>query len=76
VQIFKANSSRWLREHKIDFTWQEGYGAFSVSASNLETVKRYIEHQREHHARRSYEDEFTALLKKSGVSYELETVFD
>jgi len=76
VQMFKANSSRWIREHAIDFQWQEGYGAFSVSASNAESVKHYIEHQSEHHARRPYEDEFVTFLRKSGIRYEAETVFD
>jgi REP-associated tyrosine transposase len=75
MQVLKANSSRWMREHGIDFTWQEGYGAFSVSASNADTVRNYIEHQPEHHARRSYEDEFLALLRKTGMNYEPEQVF-
>ncbi len=75
VQIFKANSSRWIGEHGIKFAWQEGYGAFSVSASNLGAVKDYIKHQPEHHAKRSFEDEFIALLRKSGVAYEASEVF-
>ena len=41
IQIFKANSSRWLGEQGINFAWQEGYGAFSVSASNREIVQKY-----------------------------------
>jgi REP element-mobilizing transposase RayT len=44
VQTFKANSSRWLGEHGIGFAWQEGYGAFSVSPSNVDAVKHYIRH--------------------------------
>ena len=75
VQTFKANSSRWIGEHGINFAWQEGYGAFSVSASNVDAVKNYIRRQPEHHARRSFEDEFMALLRKSGVSFELDEVF-
>jgi putative transposase len=75
IQVLKANSSRWLGEHGFDFAWQEGYGAFSVSASNVEGVRRYIEHQREHHAKLSFEDEFVSLLRKSGVKYESEFVF-
>jgi len=75
VQSFKANSSRWIGEHDVKFAWQEGYGAFSVSASNLRTVKDYIKHQPEHHAKRSFEDEFIALLRKSGVAYETSEVF-
>ena len=75
IQILKANSSRWLGEHGFDFAWQEGYGAFSVSASNVEGVKHYIEHQPEHHAKRSFEDEFVSLLRKSGVEYNPDFVF-
>jgi putative transposase len=65
VQVLKANSSRWLAEHSLDFAWQEGYGAFSVSTSNVNAVKHYIEHQAEHHAKHSFEDEFVALLAKT-----------
>jgi putative transposase len=75
IQVLKANSSRWLGEHGIDFARQEGYGAFSVSCSNVAAVKEYIERQPEHHNKRSYEDEFIALLNKSGVTYDLEQVF-
>jgi putative transposase len=75
IQVLKANSSRWLGEHGISFAWQEGYGAFSVSSSNAASVKEYIEHQPEHHSKRSYEDEFVALLKKSGVRYDPEHLF-
>jgi REP element-mobilizing transposase RayT len=75
AQVLKANSSRWLSEHSIDFAWQEGYGAFSVSASHVPVVRDYIAHQQQHHARRSYEDEFLALLRKTGVGFEPEQVF-
>ena len=75
VQTFKANSSRWIGEHNINFAWQEGYGAFSVSASNRGAVKDYIKRQPEHHANRAYEDELIALLQKSGVAYDLAEVF-
>jgi REP element-mobilizing transposase RayT len=49
VQVLKANSSRWIRQHGIAFAWQEGYGAFSVSRSNKAVVVEYVEHQAEHH---------------------------
>ena len=75
AQIIKANSSRWIAEHANDFAWQEGYGAFSVSASNINAVKDYIEHQSEHHAKRSFEDEFVVMLRKSGVTYDPHYVF-
>src|SRR5581483_5583823 len=58
VNKFKTNSSRFVRRQGIDFNWQVGYGAFSVSASQIETVKAYIRNQREHHKNRSFEREF------------------
>jgi REP element-mobilizing transposase RayT len=75
VQVLKANSSRWLGEHGFDFAWQEGYGAFSVSSSHVEAVRHYIEHQTEHHARHSFEDEFVSLLRKCNVAYDPQFVF-
>jgi len=75
VQTFEANSSRWLGEHDLEFAWQEGYGAFSVSASNREVILHYIEHQAEHHARRTFEEEFMTILRKCGIKHEAETVF-
>jgi putative transposase len=75
VQLLKANSSRWLGEHGFEFAWQEGYGAFSVSASNAVAVKHYIQHQPEHHAKYCFEDEFVLLLRKSGVAYDPDFVF-
>ena len=75
IQVLKASSSRWLGEHGFDFAWQDGYAAFSVSASNVEAVRHYIEHQPEHHANHSFEDEFVSLLRKSGVPYDPQFVF-
>lgn len=75
MQILKANSSRWLGEHGFDFAWQDGYGAFSVSSSNLGAVRYYIEHQPEHHAKHTFEDEFVSLLRKCNVTYDPQFVF-
>ena len=75
VRVLKANSSRWMNETGHLFAWQQGYGAFSVSASNVEAVKEYIRQQAGHHAKRTYEDEFRAILKKHGVVFSGERVF-
>jgi REP element-mobilizing transposase RayT len=75
VQKLKANSSRWMGEQGLSFEWQKGYGAFSVSSSLVETVKAYIRNQEEHHRKRTFEEEFLGLLKKSGVVYEAGRVF-
>ena len=75
VRDLKANSSRWMRESDNKFAWQEGFGAFSVSPSQIPAVKTYIRNQAEHHQKRSFEEEFLALLTKSGVPYDRRYVF-
>ncbi len=52
------------------FAWQEGYGAFNVSASQLENVRAYIQQQEEHHRIRSFRDEYVALLHRSRVEFD------
>jgi len=75
IRDLKANSSRWMSENGSAFAWQEGFGAFSVSPSQTEIVKRYIRNQAEHHKKRNFEEEFLLLLKKSGVDYDPRYVF-
>jgi putative transposase len=73
VQILKGCSSKWLSDTGVagnNFAWQEGYGAFSVSASQTTNVIEYIADQRAHHAKRDYEEEFLELLKRHGISYD------
>jgi REP-associated tyrosine transposase len=70
VRTLKATSSRLMRETSRSFTWQEGYGAFSVSPSQLDRVKRYIANQAAHHARYSYEEEFLAMLQAANIRVE------
>jgi REP element-mobilizing transposase RayT len=72
VALLKANSSKWMGEQGHPFSWQEGYGAFSVSSSNLDRVIRYIQGQDAHHRKTNFEDEFRALLRKHGVEYDLQ----
>ena len=76
VQLLKGSSSRWINEHGDEFSWQEGYGAFSVSASNLDTVKRYIANQESHHRKVTFEQEFIAFLKKHKIDYDPRYVFN
>jgi putative transposase len=68
VQKLKANSSRWLGEHDLEFEWQKGYGAFSVSPSQLSAVQAYIRNQEERHRKRNFDEEFAAWLSKSGIT--------
>ena len=75
ISVVKANSSRWMNEHGMKFAWQEGYGAFSVSASNLGAVQRYIATQEQHHRKLTFEEEFLGLLKKHGIEFDPKYVF-
>ena len=72
LKDIKQASSAWLHdEMKIPkFAWQEGYGAFTVSASQVEGVKRYIAEQACHHRNHSFQDEYLQLLNKCGVAYD------
>ena len=72
VRDVKAVSSRWVHEEIGDrtFAWQEGYGAFSVSASQRGMVREYIARQEEHHRKRTFQEEYLELLKRSGVEYD------
>jgi REP element-mobilizing transposase RayT len=70
IQSLQACSSKWLNETIKNFAWQEGYGAFSVSASHTHAVIRYIENQATHHAKMNIDQEFMRLLKKYGVDYD------
>lgn len=73
VQMLKGSSSKHLNETRAagaHFSWQEGYGAFSVSASQTAGVVEYIENQAIHHAKRSFEEEFLELLKRYGIDYD------
>ena len=77
VQVLKASSSKWINDTGTaarDFAWQEGYGAFSVSASHTQSVVEYIANQAAHHARRNYPEEFLEFLRKYGISYDPEHV--
>lgn len=79
MEKVKANSSKWVHEdwpRGVDFAWQSGYTAFSVSQSNLAAVKRYIAHQEEHHRKLTYQEEVLAFLKKHGIQYDPRYVFD
>lgn len=73
AQVLKGGSSKWIHETfsaLADFAWQEGYGAFSVSRSQLPEVERYIATQREHHRKQTFQEEFRALLERHGIEYD------
>jgi putative transposase len=73
VQLIKGGSSKWVHEsfpeHRL-FAWQEKYGAFSASVSQLDYIIRYIQGQEEHHRKVSFQEEFLALLKKHCIEFD------
>ena len=78
VRDVKVGSSKFVNEkHWVmgRFSWQEGFGAFSYSRSQLGAVIRYIENQQKHHAKKSFLDEYVALLEKFGVEYDTRYIF-
>jgi len=72
LKDLKSSSSKWVPEElkKPLFSWQEGYGAFTVSASQIEAVKNYIANQEEHHRRKTFQEEYIEFLKQSDVEYD------
>lgn len=78
VRDIKAGSSKFINEkHWVvgRFSWQEGFGAFSYSRSQIGAVIRYIENQQEHHAKKAFQDEYVELLEKFGVEYDGRYIF-
>ena len=79
VEQLKSNSSKWIKTKGNDFKnfyWQDGYGAFSVNPSEVEIVINYIANQKEHHSKKTFKDEYKAVLKKYEVSYDERYVWD
>jgi REP element-mobilizing transposase RayT len=71
VQQMKRGSSAWIHRHGVGkFAWQEGYGAFTVSSSQLSRVQRYITNQIVHHRKKTFEEEYVDLLRLSGVEFD------
>ena len=73
MRTVKAESSRWIKTinpYYGGFSWQNGYGAFSVSASVLPKVKQYILNQEEHHKTLTFRDEYKAFLQAYGIEYD------
>lgn len=76
VQLFKGDSSHWINENKLvrgTFAWGRGYGAFSVSHSEVGRVAAYIAGQEEHHKRKTFADEFELFVKRYGLEWRDET---
>ena len=79
LRDIKAGSSKWVHDNFADdraFAWQNGFGAFSVSVSNLDAVKLYIAEQPRHHLVMSFQDEFLALLRKHDLTWDERYIWD
>jgi REP-associated tyrosine transposase len=79
IESVKKDSSKWIKtkgKAYKNFHWQSGYGAFSVSQSNVTQVVKYIAEQKEHHRRRTFQEEFRAFLKRYHVPYDERYMWD
>jgi REP element-mobilizing transposase RayT len=79
VRDIKSNSSGWVHDtfpELAHFFWQAGYGAFSVSASQLPVIRGYIARQKEHHAGQSFQDEYRQILTEHGLEWDERYVWD
>lgn len=79
VGLIKSNSSRWINQNGLvpqGFQWQEGFGAFSYSQSDISNVANYIANQETHHAKRKFRDEYIDLLEKFNVAYDEKYLFE
>jgi len=79
VETLKRSSSKWLKAQSPDlakFSWQGGYGAFSVGPAYLDDLRRYIDDQEEHHRLHTFQDEYRNFLAKYGIEYEEGYVWD
>ena len=71
MRFVKANSSKWVsQKFGKPFEWQKGYGAFSVSRSNVDAVVKYIQNQEQHHRKFDFRTEFISLLRKNGIDFD------
>jgi putative transposase len=74
VQFLKGESSKWIHEEFSTlrkFGWQDGYGAFTVSKSNIPKVTGYIQNQREHHRKKTFQEEYLEFLHENGIEYDV-----
>jgi len=78
IQNVKRNSSEWINKEKLvrgRFSWQEGYGGFSYSKSQISIVIKYIENQEIHHKKRTFIDEYRKILIDFGIEYDEKYIF-
>ena len=79
MRVVKSNSSKWINENNWlpgKFSWQEGFGAFSCSRSQLDRVVKYIRNQPEHHRKKTFREEYIEFLKKYEIEFDEKFTFD
>ncbi|MDP8208909.1 MAG: IS200/IS605 family transposase [Candidatus Electryonea clarkiae] len=79
MRLIKANSSKWINEKRMTnttFQWQSGYSAFTVSESQIPTVRNYLKRQKEHHRKFSFKEEYLKLLKKHNITFDERYIYD
>ena len=79
LEEVKKRSSKWIKTKGpfyTGFSWQNGYGAFSIGQSQLPSLKRYITEQREHHRQKTFQEEFREFLQKYRIEYDERYVWD
>ena len=78
MQEVKRDSSAWINQNRFvsgKFSWQEGYGAFSYSKSQISDVAKYIENQKKHHTKQNFTDEYRKILENFGIEYDNRYIF-
>jgi len=72
VREIKSLSSRWIHEElgQTRFAWQEGYGAFTISSSEIAALQKYISKQEEHHRARTFQDEYLDFLARQNIGFD------
>jgi putative transposase len=79
IEELKRSSSKWIKtkgESFTNFYWQDGYGAFSVGHTQIEDVTKYIQNQKEHHKKVSFQDEYRNFLKKYDIEFDERYIWD
>jgi len=79
VEEIKTSSTAWIKDKRLStykFEWQHGYGAFTHSRMQIDTVVNYILNQEQHHMKKSFKDEYLEMLIKNGVEFKEEYLFE
>lgn len=79
VEEIKTSSNAWIKSKgftKFKFEWQKGYGAFTHSHSQIDTVVKYISNQEKHHKKKSFREEYLEMLEKNDVAYNKDYLFE